>query len=266
MVKHIDHFRFDLAANELYDFIWHHYCDWYLELSKPVLWDDAAPADIKKGTRRTLVRVLDSILRLAHPIMPYITEEIWQSISPLAGQTGETIMLAPYPAETPSLRDMAAEEDIAWLQAVILGVRNIRGEMNISPATAIPVIFKDGDDKDRSRFKTMETLLTKLTKLASATWLSPDEKAPVSATALVGKLEILVPMAGLIDVSAEVGRLTKEIAKLDIEMSKTRGKLSNEAFVNKAPESVVESERKKLADAESAATRLRRQLAEIESM
>ena len=264
--RHLDSYRFDLAANTLYDFIWHYYCDWYLELSKPVLWNDDAPASTKKGTRRTLVRVLDAILRMSHPFIPFITEEIWQSIAPLAGQEGETIMLAPYPTADTALKDEAAEASIEWLQAVVLGIRNIRGEMNISPKKSIPVIFKSTDPRDSERLEQTKTLLTKIVNLASIEWLSEGDTAPASATSLAGELEILVPMAGLIDVDAEVTRLNKELQKLDQEMSKTRGKLSNDTFTSKAPEQVVDAERKKLADAERSHERLQAQLTELKNL
>lgn len=268
--KQLDAYRFDLVANELYDFIWHKYCDWYLELSKPVLWDKEADPKIKKGTRRTLVRVLDGILRMSHPLIPFITEEIWQNIRSLAGQTDDTIMdtlmLAPYPTVVEDEIDPQAEQDIQWLQAVILGIRNIRGEMDIAPKKAIPVIFKGGDESDQNRLQTTEVLLRKLTNLDSVTWLQEGTKAPMSATALAGNLEILVPMAGLIDTEAEVKRLQKELEKLDNEQSRIRAKLENEAFVSKAPEQVVNTEKQKLEEAESAAKRLQHQLAEIQSL
>ena len=266
VAKQIDAYRFDLVANALYDFIWHKYCDWYLELSKPVLWDKETRQPIKKGTRRTLIRVLDAILRMSHPLMPFITEEIWQSIAPLTGQTGDTLMLAAYPSPDSSLTDKDAEADIQWLQSVILGIRNIRGEMNISPRKLIPVIFKSGGATDRERLSNTEVLLKKLTNLESVKWLAEGEKPPMSATALAGDLEILVPMAGLIDVEAEVTRLKKELEKLDKEQSQIRAKLENETFVSKAPEQVVNAERQKLDDAESASKRLSTQLEEIQAL
>ena len=264
--KQLDAYRFDLVANSLYDFIWHKYCDWYLELSKPVLWDEQADPAIKKGTRRTLVRVLDAILRMSHPLIPFITEEIWQSIASLANQSGDTLMLAPYPAPDEAQIDQNAEEDIQWLQTVILGIRNIRGEMNIAPSKEIPVILNAGGDSDRERLEATDLLLRKLTNLKSVEWLAEGTKAPMSATALAGNLEILVPMAGLIDVEAEVTRLQKEIDKLDKEQSRIRAKLDNESFVAKAPEQVVNTEREKLNEAESAAARLQNQLAEIQAL
>ena len=266
VIKAIEDYRFDLAANNLYEFIWNQYCDWYLELSKPVLRDDHASPALKKGTRRTLVRVLDAILRLAHPLMPYITEDIWQSVAPLAGQTGETLMLARYPEPDENAIDADADRQIQWLKAVIVGVRNIRGEMNISPGRAIPLIFKDGNQSDRDNLEQSKQLLSKLANIESINWLGKSEKAPMSSTALVGDLEILVPMAGLIDVGAEVERLDREIAKLETEMSKITGKLSNENFVNRAPEEVVGKEKNRLSDVESAVNRLKTQVDELNAL
>ena len=252
VVEAIDSYRFDLAAQALYDFVWNEYCDWYLELSKPVLWDENADAELQTGTRHTLVRVLESVLRLSHPIMPFITEEIWQTIAPLAGielnPDGDSIMLQPYPVADQSLVDEQAIDDIEWVKQVIVGVRNVRGEMNISPATSLAIYFARGDASDQRRLEENRQYLCKLASLDSITWLDNPEDAPLSATALAGDLEILVPMAGLIDISAELGRLDREIDKLSGEVKKLSGKLSNEKFVANAPAEVVAKERDKLSD------------------
>ncbi|MEQ9022363.1 MAG: class I tRNA ligase family protein, partial [Pseudomonadales bacterium] len=250
----------------LYEFIWNQYCDWYLELSKPVLWDDNASEARKKGTRRTLVRVLDAILRLSHPLIPYITEEIWQSVGPLAGQNGDTLMLAAYPLPDESKIDVQADGQIAWLKTLIIGIRNIRGEMNITPAKPIPVLLRGGSRPDRENLDLSHQLLAKLANTESIEWLEPGAKAPMSSTALAGDLEILVPMAGLIDVSAEIDRLEREITKLETEMSKISGKLSNDNFVQRAPEQVVTKERDRLGEVESAVTRLQKQVMELKAL
>jgi valyl-tRNA synthetase len=248
----IDSYRFDLAAQALYDFIWNEYCDWYLELSKPVLWDENADPELQVGTRRTLVRVLETVLRLSHPIMPFITEEIWQNIAPLAGielaTDGDSIMLQPFPIADQSLVDQLAIDDIEWVKQVIVGVRNVRGEMNIPPATSLAIYFAGGDSDDQRRLDENRQYLCKLAKLESITWLDNPDDAPLSATALAGDLEILVPMAGLIDVDAELKRLSKEIEKLSGEVKKLSGKLSNDKFVANAPAEVVAKERDKLSD------------------
>ncbi|MDM8193728.1 valine--tRNA ligase [Pseudomonas koreensis] len=266
VTRQLDQFRFDLAAQALYEFIWNQYCDWYLELSKPVLWDENAPVERQRGTRRTLVRVLEVALRLAHPFMPFITEEIWQRIAPLAGIQGKTIMLQPWPMANEERIDPAAESDIEWLKELMLGTRNIRGEMNIGPGKPLPIFLKNVSADDQRRLTENEALLKKLARLESITVLAAGEEAPLSATALVGEMEVLVPMAGLIDKGAELARLDKEILRLQGEVQRVGGKLSNAGFVDKAPAEVIEKERAKLAEAEQALGKLAEQHARIASL
>ncbi|QXI23793.1 valine--tRNA ligase [Pseudomonas iranensis] len=266
VTRQLDQFRFDLAAQALYEFIWNQYCDWYLELSKPVLWDENAPVERQRGTRRTLVRVLEVALRLAHPFMPFITEEIWQRIAPLAGIQGKTIMLQPWPVANEERIDPAAENDIEWLKELMLGTRNIRGEMNIGPGKPLPIFLKNVSTEDQRRLSENEALLKKLARLESITVLAAGEEAPLSATALVGEMEVLVPMAGLIDKGAELARLDKEILRLQGEVQRVGGKLSNAGFVDKAPAEVIEKERAKLAEAEQALGKLAEQHARIASL
>ncbi|PKH79861.1 valine--tRNA ligase [Pseudomonas sp. Choline-02u-1] len=266
VTRQLDQFRFDLAAQALYEFIWNQYCDWYLELSKPVLWDENAPVERQRGTRRTLVRVLEVALRLAHPFMPFITEEIWQRIAPLAGIQGKTIMLQPWPVANEERIDPAAENDIEWLKELMLGTRNIRGEMNIGPGKPLPIFLKNVSAEDQRRLTENEALLKKLARLESITVLAAGEEAPLSATALVGEMEVLVPMAGLIDKAAELARLDKEILRLQGEVQRVGGKLSNAGFVDKAPAEVIEKERAKLAEAEQALGKLAEQHARIASL
>ena len=266
VTRQLDQFRFDLAAQALYEFIWNQYCDWYLELSKPVLWDENAPVERQRGTRRTLVRVLEVALRLAHPFMPFITEEIWQRIAPLAGIQGKTIMLQPWPVANEERIDPAAENDIEWLKELMLGTRNIRGEMNIGPGKPLPIFLKNVSAEDQRRLSENEALLKKLARLESITVLAAGEEAPLSATALVGEMEVLVPMAGLIDKGAELARLDKEILRLQGEVQRVGGKLSNAGFVDKAPAEVIEKERAKLAEAEQALGKLAEQHARIASL
>ena len=256
VTRHLDAFRFDLAAQALYEFIWDEYCAWYLELVKPVLWDENGPAERLRGTRRTLVRVLEVILRLAHPIMPFITEEIWQRIKGLAGKEGPTLMLQPWPVANDARLDADAEADIAWVKTFMLGVRQIRGEMNISMAKRIDVVLANASEQDRRRLGDFEPLLAKLAKLESVRVLGAEEREPLAAIALVGEMRALVPMAGLIDKDAELARLDKEIARLQGEAQRVGGKLSNASFVDKAPPAVIDKERAKLAEAEQALAKL----------
>ncbi|MBD9423730.1 valine--tRNA ligase [Pseudomonas sp. PDM15] len=266
VTRHLDAFRFDMAAQALYEFIWDEYCAWYLELVKPVLWDENAPVERQRGTRRTLVRVLEVILRLAHPFMPFITEEIWQRIKGQAGITGETIMLQAWPVANESRIDAAAEGDIEWVKQLMLGVRQIRGEMKISMAKRIDIIVANAGTEDLRRLADFEPLLNKLAKLESVRVLAAGEEAPMSATTLVGEMQVLVPMAGLIDKDAELARLDKEIQRLQGEVQRVGGKLSNEGFVAKAPAEVLDKERAKLAEAEQALAKLVEQREKIANL
>ncbi|PYB82814.1 MULTISPECIES: valine--tRNA ligase [Pseudomonas] len=266
VTRQLEQFRFDLASQALYEFIWNQYCDWYLELSKPVLWDENAPVERARGTRRTLVRVLEVALRLAHPFMPFITEEIWQRIAPLAGIHGKTIMLQPWPEANESRIDAAAEGDIEWLKELMVGLRNIRAEMNIGPGKPLPLFLKNANADDQRRLQENEALLKKLAKVESFTVLGEQDEAPLSATALVGDLQVLVPMAGLIDKDAELARLSKEIQRLQGEVQRVGGKLSNAAFVDKAPPAVIEKERAKLAESEQALANFTEQHARIAAL
>jgi len=266
VTRHLDAFRFDLAAQTLYEFIWDEYCAWYLELVKPVLWDENAPIERQRGTRRTLVRVLEVILRLAHPFMPFITEEIWQRIKAQAGVSGETLMLQPWPVANESRIDAAAEGDIEWVKQLMLGVRQIRGEMKISMAKRIDIIVANTSASDLRRLADFEPLLSKLAKLESVRVLAAGEEAPMSATTLVGEMEVLVPMAGLIDKDAELARLDKEIGRLEGEVQRVGGKLSNQGFVAKAPAEVLDKERAKLAEAEQALAKMVEQRGKIAAL
>ncbi len=259
-------FRFDKASQAIYEFIWNEYCDWYLELSKPVLWDDEASDAQKKGTRRTLIRVLEAALRLAHPIMPFITEDIWQRIKELAGVSGETIMLQPYPQPEQALVDEKANRDIEWLKGLIVAIRTIRGEMKIPPSKVLTVLLKNGDDKDQRRLNENRQFLTKLAKLDSIDWLDTSKEEPMSSTQLVGEMTVLIPMAGFIDKEAETSRLKKEIDKLNKDIQQVERKLSNAGFVDKAPAAVVEKEREKLTRFQSAVNKLIEQQEKIFSL
>ncbi|MFT6599886.1 MAG: valyl-tRNA synthetase [Alloalcanivorax sp.] len=265
----LDQFRFDVASHAAYEFIWNEYCDWYLELSKPVLYGDEYSEAEKRGTRRTLVRVLEAILRLAHPFMPFITEEIWQKVAPLAGKTpaaegaDATIMRQPFPVSDSARLAPQAESDIEWIKAVITVIRNIRGEMRIPPGKALDVYLHNGKDIDRERLAANHNFMCRLAKLERITWLNAEDSAPASATGLVGDMEILVPMAGLIDKDAEIERLGKEIDKLRKEVARGESKLRNPNFVDKAPDEVVAKEREKLDDHRSQQARLEEQMEKI---
>jgi len=266
ITRALEGYRFDHAAQAIYEFVWNEYCDWYLELSKPVLNDDLATEAAKRGTRKTLVDVLEALLRMTHPIMPFITEEIWQKAAPLTGVDAPTIMLRPYPAADDSHRDAVAEAEMEWLKQFILGIRQIRGEMNISPGKPLPVLLENASESDQMNLEATRHYLNFLAKTESVTVLSAGEEAPESAIALVGKMKVLIPLAGLIDKEAELERLNKEIGKIEADMKGTEGKLSNPNFVDKAPEAVVQKEKDKLAKASDALTQLREQVEKISAL
>ena len=245
---HIENYRLDMAAADLYEFTWNKYCDWYLELTKPVLQNDDTPEAVKAATRRTLIEVLETLLRTLHPVIPFITEEIWQKVAPVAGIEATTIMLQPYPDPDDFARDEAAEEELAWITGFILGIRQIRGEMDIAPGKPLPVLLQSLTDNDRELLGKHELYLHKLARLEKITTLKDNEEPPTSATALHGGMKIFVPMAGLIDIDAERERLQKRREKSSAELSKLEAKLGNENFVAKAPEAVVNKERDRLAE------------------
>ena len=259
----MDTYRFDLASKALYEFVWDEFCDWYLELTKPILNSDEATDAQKRGTRQTLARTLESILRLAHPFLPFITEELWQQMPTTVRDSGDTIMLQAYPPSIDENINTDAEAGIDWLKKVVTGVRNIRGEMDISPVKEVPVMFADGSSEDKARLEKYTQLLQFLVRPESLTWLDEGDEKPLAATALVGEMELLVPMAGLIDKDAELARLDKEIDRKEKDRARTEGKINNPNFVEKAPEDVVQKERDKLQDLDSALQKLQEQRASV---
>ena len=263
---HIKGYRFDLVARDLYEFVWNDYCDWYIELSKAVLYSDDYPLESKQAARNTLVNVLESILRLLHPIMPYITEELWQRVAKVAMVDGETIMRCRYPQSNDALIDRDAMDELEWVKAFIMGIRQIRSEMDIKPGKPVPVLCQHGSELDRERIERNHALLKPLAKLEAITWLEDDAEAPQAATSLVGEMRQLIPLAGLIDKAAERARLQKNVQKLEQETARLGAKLGNENFIARAPQDVVDKEKEKLADAESALASLRAQLQRIETL
>jgi valyl-tRNA synthetase len=249
-------YRFDLAARAIYEMVWDEYCDWYLELSKVQLQSGSEAQ--QRGTRRTLVRVLEAILRLAHPIIPFITEELWQKVAPLAGRKGDTIMLAPYPQVEPGKIDSAANEQVAMLKELVNACRNLRGEMNVAPSQRIPLVAV-GDRATLVRFFPYMQTLARLSEARVVDDL-PDVEAP---TAVVGNARLMLHIE--IDVAAERARIEKEIARLDGEVAKAKGKLSNAGFVERAPPTVVAQERERLASFEATVEKLRDQLRRLGS-
>ena len=259
-------YRFDFAATALYEFTWYEFCDWYLELTKPILQSESTSAAAKRAARRTLIEVLEALLRALHPLMPFITEEIWQRVAPIAGVDGASIMTAPWPAANTFASDSAAETDVRWIQAFVLGIRQIRGEMDISPARKLPVLLENAEPADRTRLSTYDTYLQRLAGLESLRVLATGEAAPPSAAAVMGAMRALVPMAGLIDPVAEVSRLEKRAAKTREEITRARNKLANENFVRNAPPEVVTQENERLADFERTLGALEEQLGRVRQL
>ena len=260
-------YRFDYAANALYEFTWLHFCDWYLELTKPVLQAEGADAAAAKcATQRTLAEILEALQRALHPLVPFITEEIWLRVAPLAGRAGDTVMLQPYPQAADFALDEAAERETAWIQRVVLGVRQIRGEMNISPAKRIPVLLRDASAEDEAYLARHRTWLERLAGVGSITLLAAGAEAPQSAMALAGALTILVPMAGLIDPEAEAERLGRLLARAQADLEKIRERLARESFVRNAPEHVVAADRDRAAELERTAAGLAAQLERLRGL
>jgi valyl-tRNA synthetase len=259
-------YRFDYAANALYDFTWHDFCDWYVELAKPVLQNDATAPAVRRGTQQTLAQVTEALQRALHPLMPFITEEIWQRVAPLANRRGETIMLQPYPRGEDFPADEAAEREIAWLQAVVLGVRQIRGEMNISPGRRMTALLKGASPEDAARARHHRASIQRLAGLESLELLAAGSPVPQSAVALVGELSILVPMAGLIDPAAEAERLGKLLTRAQGDLEKVRGRLGNQNFVRGAPPEVVMGDRERAAELERTVNGLSAQLERVRDM
>ncbi|MCL6231660.1 valine--tRNA ligase [Acinetobacter amyesii] len=241
-------YRLDLAAQAIYEFIWNEYCDWYVELTKPVLNDENVSVERKAEVRRVLLAVMEASLRLAHPLMPYLTEEIWQTLAPKLNIVGETIMLAQYPVAEQALINDQAEADMQWLQGLIGAVRNIRGEMGLGNARLLPVLLQNTTDAEKAQIARIEPLFKALAKVESITFLADAEQPPLSSSSVVGHVSVFVPMKGLIDPKAELGRLQKDLDKVQKQHDQIATKLGNEGFVAKAPAAVVEGEKVKLAE------------------
>jgi valyl-tRNA synthetase len=259
-------YRFDYAARALYEFTWHEFCDWYIELAKPVLQAENASPGAKLGTRRTLLEILEALQRALHPLMPFVTEEIWQRVAPLAGKSGPTVMLARYPRAADFPPDDQAEREIGWVQAVIRAVLQIRGEMNIPLSRRIPLLLQGAAAQDKTNAEMFRPYLERIAALERITVLEPGASVPQAATAMVGELTLFVPLAGLIDVAAELERLSKVLAKANQDLVKMRARLSNESFVRNAPADVVAKDREREAELQRTITGLSVQLERLRGL
>jgi valyl-tRNA synthetase len=260
--RHINDYRLDLAGQRLYEFIWNEYCDWYLELSKPVL--QSGSVEEQNATRYTLLHVLETSLRVLHPIMPFITEEIWQRLREPLALDGETIMLQPYPQAGEI--DQQAENDIAWLQQVLQGIRNIRAELNVAPGKPLDIAFQSGSDSDREKQQRFATLLNGLGKISSSQWLDDDADTTEYSVALVADLKVLVSLKGLVDVADELARLRKLLDRELADLKKSEGKLKNSRFVENAPPAVVEQEHQRLASHKTKIAGFEEQIGKLEQL
>jgi len=255
----LDEYRFDAMAETVYHFVWDEYCSWYLELAKVTLSQGNQSKAAKAGTRLTLIRVLESLLRIMHPVMPFITEEIWQKVAPLAGRKGETIMLAPYPVADPGRINSEAQAEMQWLQQLITGVRNIRGEMNIAPRKPLPLLFQSSDPLDKQRLQQNQSRITILACAESQQMLETDQIPPPSATSLAGEMKIFIPMGSFIDKQAEYLRLGRELERLQKQAERSQNKLANPQFIERAPAAVVTKEQQQLDDLQAAMSKLQQQ-------
>ena len=270
--SHFQDYRFDLAAQTFYEFVWNDFCDWFIELSKPYLNAEVATrihGDVaveqlaenfapSESVLYSAFAVLEAALRALHPIIPFITEEIWHEVAPMLGIAGDTISTQPYPRATDYASDAAAEAETEWLKSVIGQVRRIRSEMNIAPRKPIPLLFAAGHATDRARAEKFAAQIAFLAVTESQRWLEPGESEPACAAAIVGEMKLLIPLAGLIDVSAEKARLEKEIKRLDGEIAKSAAKLAN--FGPNTPAAVVEQEKQRVAERTVQLNGLREQL------
>jgi len=260
----IESYRFDRAAQAIYEFTWNEYCDWYLELAKPTLLDESRGEAVHRGTRHTLVGVLELLLRVAHPLMPFITEEIWQQVKTPAGKEGDTIMLQPYPEADAALADAEAVAEIEWLKACVLNVRQMRAEVGVPPSRKVPLLLQHGEALDRERLQRSRDHLETLARLDSVAWFDSGDAAPESATTLVGSMRLMIPLAGLIDKEAENARLARDLDARRRELGRAEDKLANPRFVERAPTEIVARERARAAELRASIASLEEQRARLE--
>jgi valyl-tRNA synthetase len=263
---HMAKYRLDLVAQDIYEFTWNQYCDWYLEFSKPILMGKLSEPKQLRGTRYTLLHILGELLRVVHPIMPFITEEIWQKIGPLLSDTNKTLIAHSFPPIEKQYINTETENMVEWIKLFITGVRNIRGEMNISPNKTLPVLLSGADTAEQVKINNHVLFLQTLANLESISWLNAKDQPPPSATALIGNVKLLIPIKGLIDKNAETTRLKKEMDKITKELERTKTKLANPDYVKKAPADVVNKERSRLNELQLAMNKLNESLRTIVDM
>ncbi|MCH1781381.1 valine--tRNA ligase [Psychrobacter glaciei] len=265
--QHFAQYRLDMVSQDIYEFIWNEYCDWYVELAKASLNDDSVSDERKAQIRYVLLHVLETALRFSHPIMPYLTEQIWQTVAPLLGRKNtDSIVVADYPKTDEAQISEQVEADMAWLQELIASVRNIRGEMKLGNAVRLPVLLQNISLAEDERLSRIANQFKALAKVDSLTILKEGDEVPLSSSSMVGQLRVLVPMKGLIDPTAELARLGKSYDKLKGQAEGIARKLSNEGFVSKAPAEVVDAEKAKLAELEGQLTAMTAQMEELKNL
>ncbi len=265
--EHMSQYRFDLVSQDIYEFIWNEYCDWYVELAKSSLNDESVSAERKAQIRYVLLNCLEVAMRFTHPIMPYITESIWQTIAPLLNRkTADSIMIADFPQANDAEIRPQTESDMAWLQELIGAIRNIRGEMKLGNAVRLPVLLEHISEEETARLSRIENQFKALAKVDTLTLVKAGEEVPLSSSSMVGQMKVLVPMKGLIDPTAELNRLVKAQEKLVKSAQSLRSKLSNEAFVNKAPANVVETEKAKLVEMDTQLAEMHKQIEQLKAI
>jgi len=263
--KHLKNYRFDLAAHALYEFSWHEFCDWYVELCKPTLFKDDVDESVKQNSRRVLLEVLENLLKLLHPIIPFLTEEIWQPIAKELKLEGESISTQNFPRSNNEYVDIKSLEELEWAKEFINGIRKIRSEMDIPPGKALNILLQNWTENDQNKFNQSQQYIVHLAKVEDTQWLD-DDSAPESATALVGEMKILIPLAGLIDKDAECSRLEKDINKHQANLEKTLARLNNPNFSDKAPQEVVDGVKKTAEELQVKIKQLQEQLDKISSL
>ena len=265
VARHFSNYRFDLAATEIYEFVWHDFCDWFLELSKTVQ-NDAFDEDSKAANRACLIETLEAILRLLHPITPYITEELWQQIKPLSGHDEATIQRRPYPTPAENQTDSQAEQTIARLREIVVGLRRVRSELGLPPGKKLPVLIQNWSKSDRDHFGQHQNVITALAGIESLAWLEPSDQAPQVSTVLIGEMKLLVALAGLVDAPVEIARLEKQISKLHKQLGHAQTRLADQNFVSKAPADVITAQRDNVSHCQIQIDKLNEQLAVLKTL
>lgn len=258
-----DSYRFDLCAKYMHDFVWHEYCDWYLELTKPLIYDEDAQEAVKNGTKYTLLEVLELVLRILHPVMPFVTETLWKQIAPRVGRNSPSLMLERYPTAEDLPFDTQAESNIDWLKNVVTAIRNVRGERQISPKKDVQVTLSEGTAEDRQLSEYNKALLCKLAHISKLSWIEGTNSDSQGSVQLVDGLKITVPFVDEEEVASERNRISKELKRIDKELAGVEAKLGNDNFIQRAPQNIVDTQRERAASLTAQRETLRQQASQL---